>query len=210
MSDAAELKVYSVKVSYATDILKCISIKKMEFLSGPFSTFFFSKADSAIGVVQVDEAILGTGVATGSGGLFEMKFKARQQGSSPLNFTLLDLRNGSNQLVSFVPQNGNVTVQTATGLNDDAEGASSFIFRQNYPNPFNPATKIAFDLTQSGQVLLEVFTLMGEKVATLEKGELATGHHTYLFSGDGLPSGVYVCRLSAGSRSKSVKMNLLK
>lgn len=210
VSDAAELKVYSVKVSYQTDILKCISIKKLEFLSGPFSTFFFWKVDSSAGVTQTDEAILGTGISSGSGGLFEIKFKARQTGTSPLNFALLDLRNGNNQQITFAPQNGSVTVQAATGLNDDAEGASSFTLRQNYPNPFNPATRISFDLAAGSRVLLEVFTSAGEKISEIENRELSAGSYTYLFSGEGLSSGVYICRLTAGRTSRALKMNLLK
>lgn len=210
VSNAAELKVYSVKVSYQTEMLRCISIKKMEFLSGPFSTFFFSKADSANGVVQVDEAILGTGTAAGSGGLFEIRFKALQEGTSPLNFILLDLRNGSNQQVTFTPQNGSITVQGTTGLNEDAEGVSSFTLRQNYPNPFNPSTRISFELAEGNRVKLEVFTLSGERAALLEEGELAAGSYSYDFSGDNLPAGIYFSRLTAGKSSRVIKMNLLK
>ncbi|MDZ7292490.1 MAG: T9SS type A sorting domain-containing protein [candidate division KSB1 bacterium] len=66
---------------------------------------------------------------------------------------------------------------------------------QNYPNPFNAATRINFALPHESHVKLEVFNLVGEKIATLADGQFDTGYHFINFSATNLPSGVYVYRM---------------
>ena len=48
---------------------------------------------------------------------------------------------------------------------------------QNYPNPFNPSTKIGFEIRAGSSVKLEVFNLLGERVASLLDGPLQAGFH---------------------------------
>jgi photosystem II stability/assembly factor-like uncharacterized protein len=72
--------------------------------------------------------------------------------------------------------------------------------RQNFPNPIslrgNQITTIAFDLRQRSFVRLEVFDLLGRKIASLAEGELHAGAHHRSFEVRGLASGEYVYRLS--------------
>jgi hypothetical protein len=85
-----------------------------------------------------------------------------------------------------------------------------FSLRQNYPNPFNAATKIEFALPHPGPVRLEVFDLLGRRVAILVDGEYPAGVHAVTWNGGGAPSGVYTYRLAAGGFSENRKMVLLK
>ena len=57
---------------------------------------------------------------------------------------------------------------------------------------------------------LRVFDLRGREVAALESGSLVPGAHEMTFSADGLSSGVYFCRLSAGSFSAATKLVVLR
>jgi hypothetical protein len=85
----------------------------------------------------------------------------------------------------------------------------SYGLSQNYPNPFNPSTKIAFTLERSGQTSLEVYDLLGEKVAALIDGYMTAGTHEVRFDDPTLPSGAYVNELSSGSYHASREMILL-
>ena len=86
----------------------------------------------------------------------------------------------------------------------------SIVLHQNYPNPFNASTLIAFNLPKAGSVKLKVFDLLGREVRTLVEEMRIAGHHTILFDGSNLPSGIYLYRLEMGSVHETKKMVLLK
>ena len=85
---------------------------------------------------------------------------------------------------------------------------------QNYPNPFNPGTVIPYKLASEGYVRLEVFNLLGQRVATLVDGVQAAGAHTVVWdardgSGHGVAAGVYIYRLTAGGGMATRRMVLV-
>lgn len=82
--------------------------------------------------------------------------------------------------------------------------------KQNYPNPFNPSTTISYSLSENSKVTLDVFDLMGRKVATLVNGKQNAGEQSVSFDANSLASGVYIYRLVAGSQQFTRKMILLK
>ncbi len=85
-----------------------------------------------------------------------------------------------------------------------------FLLEQNYPNPFNPTTTISFSLKSTQNVKLEVFNVLGERVATLVNKTLSEGNHKYKFDAGNLNSGLYLYRISAGSFVQVKKMILIK
>lgn len=82
---------------------------------------------------------------------------------------------------------------------------------QNYPNPFNPSTTISYGVPNTGKVTLEVFDILGRKVATLLNGENKTaGRYTLNFNASNLASGMYIYRLRAGNVVMIKKLTLIK
>ena len=82
---------------------------------------------------------------------------------------------------------------------------------QNYPNPFNPSTVIRYGIPQSGEVRLEVFDLLGRRVATLVDNERkSAGYHQVSFDASNLASGIYFYRIVAGKYVDSKRMTLIK
>ena len=101
-----------------------------------------------------------------------------------------------------------IRVMSTTGVESD--GPVAFALSQNYPNPFNPATQIAFQTAEAGQVRLVVFDQLGREVATLVNGDMPAGRHAASFNAGGFASGVYFARLSAGSQTSMIRMMLMK
>ena len=86
----------------------------------------------------------------------------------------------------------------------------SFVLYQNYPNPFNPTTEIKYALKQREHVLLKVYNISGEEVATLVNKNISAGTYSVSFNGKGLASGAYFYKLTVGNFTQSKKMVLLK
>lgn len=66
---------------------------------------------------------------------------------------------------------------------------------QNHPNPFNPSTTIVFHMAVPGRVVLKIYSLSGQQVATIVEGYRSAGEHHLLWRPHGLSSGVYLCRM---------------
>lgn len=70
-----------------------------------------------------------------------------------------------------------------------------------YPNPYNGIVTLQLKLNEKADVYMEVFNLLGEKISTLQKGQLNEGDHTYTFSAKNidLPAGLYVVKLTVNN-----------
>tara|TARA_Y100001935_G_scaffold247870_1_gene244301 strand:- start:4796 stop:7189 length:2394 start_codon:yes stop_codon:yes gene_type:complete len=92
-----------------------------------------------------------------------------------------------------------------------AETPSSFKLDQNYPNPFNPATNISFTLPKASNVMLSVYNVLGQKVATIiDNQAYQAGSHRVRFDASALSSGLYIYKIEAGSFVNAKKMMLIK
>ena len=74
------------------------------------------------------------------------------------------------------------------------------------PNPFQPGGTIEYGIAARGRVSLQVFDPEGRLAATLVDQEQARGVHRVGFVAEGLPSGVYFCRLESGGTVRSKKI----
>ncbi len=81
---------------------------------------------------------------------------------------------------------------------------------QNYPNPFNPSTTIRFALPTSGEVRLEVYSVLGQRMAVLVSGQQPAGWHTVNLDASNWSSGTYIYRLQADGITMTRKFLLLK
>ena len=89
-----------------------------------------------------------------------------------------------------------------------------FALEQNYPNPFNPSTVIPYQLPTAVPVRLEVFNLLGQRIATLVDEERPAGFHTAQWDatdavGQAVAAGVYIYRLMAGGEWHTRRMVLI-
>lgn len=103
-----------------------------------------------------------------------------------------------------------ISVGVNTSLDILNDIPSNFELLQNYPNPFNPSSNIRFGLPKSGEVRLDVYNMLGQRVATLVDQTMQAGWHTVTFDASGLSSGTYIYRIVAGDFVQTRKMMLIK
>ncbi|MCX7985126.1 MAG: T9SS type A sorting domain-containing protein [Bacteroidetes bacterium] len=88
--------------------------------------------------------------------------------------------------------------------------ATDFLVEQNYPNPFNPTTTITFTLNKPGNVVIKVYNVLGQEVATLLNAFKDAATHSVEFIATNLPSGLYIYTVNFSGKSISRKMLLMK
>lgn len=86
----------------------------------------------------------------------------------------------------------------------------SIMLFQNYPNPFNASTLIKFEIIRRTKVTMTLYDVNGKKCAVLLSKSLDPGTHETSFNGNDFGSGVYFCKLEAGSESRTLRMVLTK
>jgi len=113
----------------------------------------------------------------------------------------------------------------ATGIGNAKNPLPSFRLEQNFPNPFNPATTITYHVggvgdsrVESGiasgrattHVRLVVYDILGRQVALLVDEPQAAGSYTVSFAANGLATGTYMYRMTAGGIVQIRRMMLVK
>ena len=129
-------------------------------------------------------------------------------GADVLLFDVADLRRGAVARATTDADGQFALSLGASGL------PTRFALGQNYPNPFNPGTVIPYQLATDGYVRLEVFNLLGQRVATLVDGAQVAGAYAVPWdardaAGFGVAAGVYIYRLTVGGETATRRMVLV-
>ena len=98
----------------------------------------------------------------------------------------------------------------AVSIPGETELPATATLGRNYPNPFNPSTTIPFELNSAAHVRLEVYDMLGRRVALLIDQPLQVGSHTARFEAENLPSGMYITRMQTEGEVLTQKMLLVK
>jgi hypothetical protein len=152
----------------------------------------------------------GTGVA-GGGLALPNAVSTYTQFSVPLTYLTNDVPDWC-VLTFIISGPGNITYHagsffllddlafgTASAVSGDLTAPNSFDLEQNYPNPFNPSTNFRFSIAQTGHASLKVYNVLGIEVASLVNEQKDPGTFSVNWNASGLPSGIYLYRLSVAS-----------
>jgi hypothetical protein len=92
-----------------------------------------------------------------------------------------------------------------------ALGTDNFFSAKAYPNPFRNQATIEFSVKQTGYTTLEVYNLLGERVAMLFEGQVeANVTQNIILRGDVLQNGIYFYKLTSGNNTHLEKIILMK
>ncbi len=100
-----------------------------------------------------------------------------------------------------------------TDVEDEAEPVAvpgDFAIASVYPNPFNPATTVEIAVPRTTTVEVAVYDLLGREVATLHRGSLAAGAHSFSWSAEHMASGLYFAVMQADGQRHVARMMLTK
>jgi hypothetical protein len=122
---------------------------------------------------------------------------------------------------AFLPQNSYFSICDCSAAmpvekDEPTFTPTTYALLPPYPNPFNPTTTLSFQLPVAGIVKLDIFDINGRKVvaqlAALQQPNswYTPGTHHILFDGAGLPSGIYLVRLTVGDLTRTQKLVLMK
>jgi len=75
-----------------------------------------------------------------------------------------------------------------------------------YPNPISAITIIKYELTEQTPVQLTIYNSIGEEVYKAEDRLMSAGEHTFTWSPEKLPEGMYYAVLRSEGGVNTVKM----
>ncbi|MCX6773263.1 MAG: T9SS type A sorting domain-containing protein, partial [Candidatus Micrarchaeota archaeon] len=96
------------------------------------------------------------------------------------------------------------------GIGNNHEQPAKFELLQNYPNPFNSSTIIHYSIPKDEKVVLRLYNILGQEIATPINSIEKAGQHNITFDASNLASGIYFYRIDAGDEKAVKKMVLVK
>ncbi len=85
-----------------------------------------------------------------------------------------------------------------------------FELEQNYPNPFHSSTSISYTLPAPANIQLEVFDVLGRRVATLVSETQDRGQHVATWDASSLASGMYLYRLTSDNHTATRQLVIVR
>ncbi len=78
------------------------------------------------------------------------------------------------------------------------------------PNPFTASTSFALTVPDAGPVRVEVYDLLGRRVAVLHDGPLSAAEHHFTFTARTLPAGLYVVHATGEGFAETRRVTLTR
>ena len=115
-------------------------------------------------------------------------------------------------LLNFVT----IACESTSGAKSNVGGKSTKLKEQPlkdlnvYPNPFNGSTNITFQIAEESDVLLEVFSVNGRKVAMVANLKYEIGQHVINWSSQNLSQGTYFLELRVGNQLETKRLMIIR
>ena len=168
----------------------------------------------------------------GDGETFDLNLRTQLDEAVTLQVSGLDALNGQaaallhpeagttydlslEQTVTIEPTGDITTLQVAIGTQAYVDGEVAQVLPVEvtmlaYPNPVQDQATVRYTLKEAEDVRLEVYDILGRRVATLAEGQQEAGVHEVQFNANGLASGVYFGRLRVGGQTLTQKITVVR
>jgi hypothetical protein len=101
-------------------------------------------------------------------------------------------------------------VTWSTGADPATSLPLQFGLQAAYPNPFNASTRLEFTLDHTSHVTLQIFDLVGRRVASIVNGQFAPGGYRMNWDAPSAASGIYFARLTTDRQVGMTKLMLIR
>jgi hypothetical protein len=210
LANVQALMGYQFAVNYETDKFEFVGAapadQDLMASTGGETPLFHTWADKA-GEVTVANAVINGSSVNGGGDIVRLTFKVLREFEDNARFEI------ANGLIADPNQLSNSAV--VAGLLEIQSTPTEFALLQNFPNPFNPETTIQYNLSESADVTLHIYNVVGQVVRTLVSERQAAGRYRVQWSGMDdrsvpVSSGIYFYEIRAGKNKDVRKLMLLK
>ena len=75
-----------------------------------------------------------------------------------------------------------------------------------YPNPFNNELNISVNLSSDSNVSISLFDIRGREIKRIIKEKELSGAHTYRFTTESVPDGIYLLKIISNSKIQTQKI----
>jgi hypothetical protein len=210
LANVQALLGYGFVLNYETDKFEFVEASSAEqdlLKSTGGETPLFQAWTEEAGQISVANAVLGGSAVSGGGDVVRLTFKVLREFDEDARFEI------ANGIVFDPKQLSNQAV--VAGVLEIQSTPTEFALLQNFPNPFNPETTIQYNLSESADVSLHIYNVVGQVVRTLVAERQPAGRYRVQWSGSddrGVPvsSGIYFYQISAGKFQDVRKLMLLK
>jgi len=199
---------------YAGNIINCYSAGDVEGINGTGGLVGFSFNNIIISNSFWDVDISGLTFSSGGTGktTAEMKMQSTYTDAGWTFPNPWSINPDINQGYPYLNYETNVSNDE---IAIDTPQLTEAVLHSAYPNPFNPSTTISFDLTSPSEVKIDIYNVKGQFVKNIANNAYNTGSHTVVwdgrdYKGNHCGSGVFFYKMTAGKRTKTRKMMMIK
>lgn len=128
----------------------------------------------------------------------------------------VEVRDVTGNLIGTATNKGTVVIaneatsKVVISYKQSAGSAAGFALESNFPNPFATTTNFNYSVPTETFVTITVTNALGQEVASIVNGTVASGSYTAKFDGSNLANGTYFYTMKAGNFTKTIKMTVSK
>jgi hypothetical protein len=139
-------------------------------------------------------------------GSTDVKLKVFGGSASATSQVTLQFTSGT----STLSENYTTTTSAASSVNNPAVAGRNLSISQVYPNPVNTNARIDYSLANAGDVMIEIYSVDGSRVMTLDEGRRSAGTYSVTFDASNLINGTYTLVLRSGDATTSQVLTVVR